>query len=92
MEGHDFSVGQLHGDQTGQRKFKENRPFIDFITRIASAPISKNINQTNRMPTEKSEKTQTQPDARTNLKKEERPAKDAAVEFVERNWRPGSKR
>lgn len=86
------------GDQTGQSKFKAhtNRPLMEFLARIASAPIGKNVNQVKSESAIKQTGTKEKaapPESRSDAKQEKGAEKDAAVQFIEEKWqRPGSKR
>lgn len=95
----EFDTTVAHqGDQTGQSKFKAhaNRPLMEFLARISSAPIGKNVNQVKAASENKQSGTvnrSVSPELRTDANKEKPSAKDPAVQFIEEKWqRPGGKR
>lgn len=75
--GLDFTVAHQGEQIAGQMKYR-GKAFLEFMTRVASAPISKTVNQ------KKAAAAQTE-----KAHEEETPS---AVEFIEKNWRPGGKR
>ncbi len=84
---HDFTVANQGEQITGQIRFS-SQAFQQFRQRLGTtAPIAKNLNQTSKESTATKKIAGTF--AETLREKEE---KDPAVEFIENNWRPGSKR
>lgn len=87
---HDFTVTNQGQQVAGQLRFN-GQHFQQFRQWLGNAaPIVSNVNQTKEGAAPK------QPgaiaDPITKVKAKETPQTDPAVEFIEKNWRPGSKR
>ncbi len=90
---HDFTVANQGQQISGQIRFS-GQTYQQFRQWLGnSAPIVNNLNQTKKDPAPKQAGAITQPVTQTKIfSKPEEKGKDPAVEFIEENWRPGSKR
>lgn len=86
---HDFTVANQGQQITGQLRFS-GQTFQQFRQWLGNAaPIVHNVNQTKKEAAAKQPGAVAEPVTKA---KEKVVTKDPAVEFVEKNWRPGSKR
>lgn len=89
---HDFTVAHQGQQIAGQIRFS-GQTYQQFRQWLGnSAPIVNNLNQTEKKPAPKQSGAITQPAHQVKDSKAREPAKDEATEYIEKNWRPGSKR
>lgn len=89
---HDFTVANQGQQISGQIRFS-GQTYQQFRQWLGnSAPIVNNLNQTKKDPAPKQAGSIAQPVTQTKIFAKEEKGKDPAVEFIEQNWRPGSKR